>query len=98
MWAPLLHCHNVGRIQHLIKTEISWNKIFFLIASAKFQSAVEPFPHPPLVGNYNILELNVFALPILQMKYYLSILSSVCGTVVVTLVVFEVCNCFQIKI
>ena len=27
LWAPLLYCHDVGRIQHLIETEILWNKI-----------------------------------------------------------------------
>ena len=27
VWAPLLYCHDVGRIQHLIETEILWNKI-----------------------------------------------------------------------
>ena len=26
-WAPLLHFHDVGRKQHLIETDISWNKI-----------------------------------------------------------------------
>ena len=25
--APLLRCHDVGRIQHLIETEILWDKI-----------------------------------------------------------------------
>ena len=28
VWAPLLYCHGVGRIQHSIETEISWNKIY----------------------------------------------------------------------
>ena len=27
VWAPLLHWHDVGRIQHSIETEILWNKI-----------------------------------------------------------------------
>ena len=27
VWAPLLYCHDVGRIQHSIETEIIWNKI-----------------------------------------------------------------------
>ena len=30
VWAPLLYCHDVGRIQHSIKTEILWNKIHLL--------------------------------------------------------------------
>ena len=28
VWAPLLYCHDVGRIQNSIETEILWNKIF----------------------------------------------------------------------
>ena len=27
VWAPLSYCHDVGRIQHSIKTKILWNKI-----------------------------------------------------------------------
>ena len=27
VWAPLLYCHDVGRIQHSIETEILWYKI-----------------------------------------------------------------------
>ena len=27
VWAPHLYCHDVGRIQHLIETEILWSKI-----------------------------------------------------------------------
>ena len=35
-WAPLLHCHDNGRIQHLIKTEILGNKIQKLHKFAKW--------------------------------------------------------------
>ena len=27
VWTPLLYCHDVGRIQHSIETEVLWNKI-----------------------------------------------------------------------
>ena len=35
-WAPLLYCHDVGKIQHLIETEILRNKIQKLHKAAKW--------------------------------------------------------------
>ena len=52
-------------------------KILCLIAPAKFQSAMGVFHHPTSQGNYQILYSNIFALSILWMVYYLSVLSSV---------------------
>ena len=49
------------------------------MAPAKFQSVMEGFNHPTLVGNYQILYWNIFALLILWMIYYLSVLRSVWG-------------------
>ena len=48
-----------------------------LIALAKFQSAMGAFHHPTLVDNYQTLYSHVFALSILWMVYYLSVLYSV---------------------
>ena len=62
-----------------------------LIASAKFQRAMGAFHHSTVVGNYQTLYSNVFALSILGMAYYLSALLNVWGKRVVALilVVFE---------
>ena len=59
VWDPLLYCNDVWRIQHLIKTEILWNKIQKLHKAAKrlqwdwdFMNEIEvkiyfcPFTHP----------------------------------------------------
>ena len=71
-----------------------------LIVSAKFQSAIGRSHHPTLMSNYQTLCSNIFTLSILWMVCCLSILRSVwCMRVtVVTLVVFEICCSFLIKV
>ena len=75
-------------------------KSLCLIVSAIFQTAIGTSHHPTLMSNYQTLCSNIFTLSILWMVCYLSILRSVWGmrVTVVTLVVFEICCSFLIKV
>ena len=70
--------------------------MFNCIALAKFQSVLGALHHLTLIDNYQRLYSNVFALLILRMVYYLSVLCSVWGMrfVAVILVAFDVYDNF----
>ena len=80
--------HKKVFINTVAKKEHESTKIKFscLIASAKFQSAMEAFVHPTFLDNYQILYSDVFVLSILWMIYYLSILRSALSIRVVAVI------------
>ena len=86
--------HKATFINTVAKKSHKTLKLIFLCltASPKFHSAIVAFHHPTLVGNYQALHSDVFALSILWIVYHLPVLLSVWGMrfIAVTWVVFEV--------
>ena len=80
--------HKKAFINTVAKKDHESIKIKFscLIAAAKFQSAMGAFVHPTFLDNYQILYSDVFALSIVWMIYYLSILRSALGIRVVAVI------------